>query len=119
MKFAASECQSLCENFLDEVKRISKKSNHEQTPEARVDAVLAVFFGRFGFPYFDVGGADHKEIAKRDCYFMLAWYERYILGQFTALLSADKLRQATMDIVVEGALGRAMSQLGESHPWIT
>jgi hypothetical protein len=113
--FAVAGCQDLVDNFASEARRVGSTANDRQTPEQRVDALMAVMMGRFGFPYFDVGGLEHKKIALRDFFFMVAWYEEFELGLPT---KSNEGYDAYVKARTDYRLKEAMNQVGESVPWL-
>lgn len=112
--FALEGCQGLIDNFADEARKLGKMADQLRTPEERIDGLMAVLMGRFGFPYFDVGGAEHKQIALRDFFFMVAWYEEFELKlKQKSIAGYDAYLKARTDY----RLKEAMQQVGEIVPW--
>jgi hypothetical protein len=114
VKFAVKGCQDLLDNFRGEVRKVSGDRGL-QTPRQRIDKIVDALMGSHGFPYFDVGALEHKDIAKRDCYFMVAWYQRFVLKM--SILDHIAL-EANLAVTGDLKLDRLMSQLGEVYPWV-
>jgi hypothetical protein len=115
VRFAVRECDGLVGNFLTEVRKVGNSSDGSRTPRQRVDRVAADLMGRFGFPYFDVGAQEHKKIAMRDCFFMVAWYQRQVLKQPVIDNAAFEVE---IEVLYDWQYSNAMKQLGEGYPWL-
>jgi hypothetical protein len=112
--YALSECEGLMWNFTDEARKIGKVSS-EWRPEDRIESLMGRLIGQFGFPYFDVGGNEHKRIARRDFFFMVAWYETYELA---LQKRSPEGYDAFIAAITNYKLKDAMAQLGEDIPWL-
>ena len=111
--FAIESCDAYVSNFI-ELARTKGKSPGDWPAEDRVEALMEQFMGR-GFPYYDIGGADHKEIAIRDFFFMVGWYEQFHLG-LTEKSNAGY--DAVVAAMTNYRLKTAMQKLGEAYPWV-
>lgn len=112
VKFAIKECEGLLYNIANKARSIGK-TGAPGGPEQKVHGAIEPHV-RFGFPYFDVGAKEHKQIAKRDVFFMCAWYELYVLERVVLNHAAYK---AMLEAVYDTSLSAAMKQLGQTFPW--
>ena len=110
------ECDGLVHNFLGEARTRGKSPADGWSPRDRVENLLGMLLGDRGFPYFDVGGAAHKEIAIRDVFFMVGWYEQYQLGLAE---KSNVAYDAVVAAITNYRLKEAMWQLGEAPPWLS
>jgi hypothetical protein len=115
VKFAVKGCQGLIDNFLAAVRKVSDAPDASGTPRQRVDKVVDDLMGRFGFPYFDVAAQEHRQIAKRDCFFMVAWYQRRELKRF---LLDHAAYEVELSVLGDDKFPKLMEQLGEVYPWL-
>ena len=113
---AMKECDGLVHNFLGEARTRGKSPADGWSPRDRVENLLGMLLGDRGFPYFDVGGAAHKEIAIRDVFFMVGWYEQYQLGLAE---KSNVAYDAVVAAITNYRLKEAMWQLGEAPPWLS
>jgi hypothetical protein len=112
--YALSECDGLVSNFTDEARKIGRTSS-EWSPTDRIEALMDRLMAPFGFPYFDVGGSEHKRIARRDFFFMVAWYEAFELGLEK---KSPEGYDAYIAAITNYQLKYAMAQVGEDFPWL-
>lgn len=115
--FAIKECEGYVHNFVNVGRDIGRTPSSDGWPALdRLEAHIDRFLGGNGFPYFDVGGEDHKNIAYRDFFFMVAWYEEFELG---LAKKTDAGYDAFIAAITNYRLKGAMTQLGEEFPWLS
>lgn len=112
--FAIKEAEGLVGNFLADARNRGQASAEGWEPKDRIYNLLNVYVGPKGF-YLDVGGQEHKQIAMRDFFFMIGWYEAYHLY----LPEKSNIGyDAVVAAMTNYRLRDAMRQLNEELPWL-
>jgi hypothetical protein len=113
--FAVKQCDNWVYNLTNEAAKYGKEAKPDWTGKERVENLMGVLLGDIGFPYIDIGGQEHKQMAIRDFFFMVGFYEHFELklGEKSEV-AYDAVAAAATDY----RLKEAMKQIGESPPWL-
>lgn len=113
--FAMKECDGWVYNFVNEARKYGKEAKADWTGKDRVYNLMGVQLADMGFPSFDVGGQEHKQIALRDFFFMVGMYEHFELKKGE---KSEVAYDAVAAAMTNYRLKEAMKQLSEVPPWL-